>query len=225
MALSQRRRSPGAQAEDQLLETVVNPGALQIHVEPDSAPVVAELRERGGDPVGAYELVVAGIDDDQVGGVAGHLLDEIEKAETVDRRQPAVYHLEAPGGVHVGQHLPEEAGEGGVGRVGKTGDSGGAEDEYAHCVRRLGLREAGAAGEIAPEPMREKAVGNLAIGGVPGFRPAPLLEEEAVRGPELQELQRRLEKEYEPHSRQQRQRGADQGVQSLGRLIRFHAFA
>ena len=161
--LGGRGRPPALHAVDSLLKVVVDPGSLQVHVEPDPGPVVAEFEKGSGDPVGTDEFVVARVHDHQIRLVLDDFLGEIEQAEGVDRGHAAIDHLEVPARVHVGQHLLEEVRKRSIGGIGKPEQGGGPQGEDPHRVGWFGKGEAGIGRNRAEVLVLKEAVADLLV--------------------------------------------------------------
>ena len=106
---------------------------------------------------------MARVHDHQIRLVLDDFLGEIEQAEGVDRGHAAIYHLELPARIHVGQHLLEEVRKRSIGRIGKPEQGGGSQGEDPHRVGWFGKGETGIGRNRTEVLVLKEAVADLLV--------------------------------------------------------------
>ena len=151
----------------QIFEQVVGLRPLQKYLQPYEGPVAAQARKRGRGPVRPHELVVTGVDKDQIRLVLDYLLDKFAHDEGIDRSDAAVDDLDRARWIRIGEHLLQEVGKRSVGGVGEAEQGRSPQREHAKRARvfvagKAILTRSQAhvlAGEEAPRGLRIDAVG------------------------------------------------------------------
>ena len=135
-------------------------------MEADPVAVVAQPQKRRGHAVGTDELVVAAVDQHQIGLSVEDFVDEIEQAEGIDRRNAAVDHLKTTAGKGVLQHQLQKAGETGRGRVGIADQRRGPQNKDAESILGFVQGKAILHRGMAHVLVLEKAMGRLRIDAI-----------------------------------------------------------
>ena len=119
----------------QTIEQVVNLCPLQEHLHLYEGPVAAQARKRGRGPVWPHELVVAGVDQNQIRLVLDHLRDKFAHDEGIDGRDAAVDDLDLARWIRIGEHLLQEVGKRGIGGVGEAEQGRSSQRQHAKRAR------------------------------------------------------------------------------------------
>ena len=133
-------RWPVPSAAEQVVEELPDAGSLELQVEADRAEVRAQRAEHRRRAVGADDLVVAHVDDEQVGLEARTVDGDLAHDVRVDRRHGGVVDLEALLGEARDEHLLEPPRDA-EGRLRRPHRRRSAEEEDPIDVVRLLLRE------------------------------------------------------------------------------------
>jgi len=207
------RRERGDQGADHL--HTAQP--LQSEIGADEGAVPAGGDDRGA-AVGAIELVVPHVEQDEIGLLRKHFGDEIKDRKAVDRREAEVDHLELAAGVLAGEQDPELGWKRDLELEGKAGGGGTAQTEDAEGVLCPGTAKALRV-EIGHHNLFGIEIASGHIGIDPDDLP-PLLhgiDKEGLAREKVEEAQQELEEDEQQEGRQK-----EEQVKSKSSLV-IHA--